>query len=117
VWDVKAFAGVLVISRCGWCDAREEEDRDRTQDPLPAVQAAGRGDLRAGDQFVPPAPALSAEGKAAKTVRTYTEAVRWFAAAHLLGQGNGAPWEEIGERDVQEWVAWLLGRYSGALCQ
>ena len=27
---------------------------------------------------------LAAEGKAAKTVRTYTEAVQWFAAAHLL---------------------------------
>jgi hypothetical protein len=26
---------------------------------------------------------LAAEGKAAKTVRTYTEAVQWFAAAHL----------------------------------
>jgi hypothetical protein len=26
---------------------------------------------------------LAAEGKAVKTVRTYTEAVRWFAAAHL----------------------------------
>jgi hypothetical protein len=27
---------------------------------------------------------LSAEGKAARTVRTYTEAVAWFAAAHLI---------------------------------
>jgi hypothetical protein len=27
---------------------------------------------------------LAAEGKAAKTVRTYTEAVQWFAAAHLI---------------------------------
>jgi hypothetical protein len=27
---------------------------------------------------------LAAEGKAAKTVRTYTEAVAWFAAAHLI---------------------------------
>ena len=25
---------------------------------------------------------LAAEGKSAKTVRTYTEAVQWFAAAH-----------------------------------
>ncbi len=29
---------------------------------------------------------LAAEGKAAKTIRTYTEAVQWFAAAHLLGE-------------------------------
>ena len=27
---------------------------------------------------------LAAEGKAAKTVRTYAEAVQWFAAAYLL---------------------------------
>ena len=26
---------------------------------------------------------LAAEGKAAKTIRTYTEAVQWFAAARL----------------------------------
>ena len=35
---------------------------------------------------------LAAEGKAARTVRTYTEAVQWFAAAHLLretGQVSG----------------------------
>jgi hypothetical protein len=32
---------------------------------------------------------LAAEGKAAKTVRTYTEAVRWFAAAHLGRQDGG----------------------------
>ena len=33
---------------------------------------------------------LAAEGKAAKTIRTYTEAVQWFAAAHLLGQTRRA---------------------------
>ncbi|HEY6309720.1 MAG TPA: hypothetical protein VIY52_02785 [Streptosporangiaceae bacterium] len=27
---------------------------------------------------------MAAEGKAPKTVRTYTEAVQWFAAAHLI---------------------------------
>ena len=27
---------------------------------------------------------LAAEGRAAKTIRTYTEAVQWFAAASLL---------------------------------
>ena len=57
---------------------------------------------------------LAAEGKAAKTVRTYTEAVQWFAAAHLRREGNRTGWEEVGKRDVQEWVAWLLGRYSAA---
>ena len=28
---------------------------------------------------------LAAEGKAAKTIRTYTEAVQWFGAARLPG--------------------------------
>ena len=32
---------------------------------------------------------LAAEGKAAKTIRTYTEAVRWFAAACLPGHASG----------------------------
>ena len=38
---------------------------------------------------------LAAEGKAAKTIRTYTEAVQWFAAAHLLGQTRRASWEQV----------------------
>jgi hypothetical protein len=29
---------------------------------------------------------LAAEGKAAKTIRTYTEAVQWFAASRLPGR-------------------------------
>ena len=57
---------------------------------------------------------LAAEGKAVKTVRTYTEAVQWFAAAHLRREGNRTRWEEVRKQDVQEWVAWLLGRYSAA---
>jgi hypothetical protein len=31
---------------------------------------------------------LAAEGKAVKTVLTYTEAVQWFAAAHLRRRGT-----------------------------
>jgi site-specific recombinase XerD len=55
---------------------------------------------------------LAAEGKAAKTIRTYTEAVQWFAAAGLqAGQGG---WEQVTSRDIQQWMAWLLGRYSAA---
>ena len=33
---------------------------------------------------------LAAEGKAAKTIRTYTEAVQWFAATGLPGRPAGA---------------------------
>jgi site-specific recombinase XerD len=56
---------------------------------------------------------LAAEGKAAKTIRTYTEAVQWFAA-YLLGETGRAGWEEVGQQDVQRWIVWLLERYSHA---
>ena len=57
---------------------------------------------------------LAAEGKAAKTIRTYTEAVQWFAAACLPGQASRASWEQVGSQDIQRWMAWLLDRYSSA---
>jgi hypothetical protein len=53
---------------------------------------------------------LAAEGKAAKTVRTYVEAVQWFAAAHLLREAGRTGWEQAGKHDVQQWMVWLLGR-------
>ena len=57
---------------------------------------------------------LAAEGKAPKTIRLYTEAVTWFAAARLLGQVGRTGWRQADARDVEEWMAWLLGRYSDA---
>jgi len=57
---------------------------------------------------------LAAEGKAAKTIRTYTEAVQWFAATGLSGRAGRGSWEQVTSRDVQRWMAWLLGRYSAA---
>ena len=54
---------------------------------------------------------LAAEGKAAKTIRMYTEAVQWFAAAGLTGR---ASWEQVGSQDIQQWMAWLLDRDSSA---
>jgi site-specific recombinase XerD len=54
---------------------------------------------------------LAAEGKAAKTIRTYTEAVQWFAAARLPGR---ASWEQVDRQDIQQWMTWLLDRYSCA---
>ncbi len=57
---------------------------------------------------------LAAGSKSAKTIRTYTEAVQWFAAAHLLGQASRASWEQVDGRDIQQWMAWLLDRYSSA---
>ena len=55
---------------------------------------------------------LAAEGKAAKTIQTYTEAVQWFAAAGLQASRGG--WEQVTSGDIQQWMAWLLGRYSTA---
>src|ERR1022692_1039854 len=55
---------------------------------------------------------LAAEGKSPKTVRMYTEAVQWFAAAHLLGEVGRAGWDEVDGQDIQRWTVWLLSRYS-----
>jgi len=57
---------------------------------------------------------LGAEGKAAKTIRTYTEAVQWFAVCCLAGEAGCCGWEQVGGQDVQQWMIWLLGRYSSA---
>src|SRR5712691_8412320 len=57
---------------------------------------------------------LAAEGKAARTVRTYIEAVQWFAAAHLLAETGHSGWGQVDGQDAQRWMAWLLGRYSSA---
>ena len=38
---------------------------------------------------------LAAENKSAKTVRMYTEAVQWFAAAHLLRQTTRSGWDQV----------------------
>ena len=57
---------------------------------------------------------LAAENKAERTIRAYTEAVRWFAAAHLLCQTSKARWEQVDKQDVQRWMVHLLGHYSEA---
>jgi hypothetical protein len=40
--------------------------------------------------------------------------VSWFAATRLLGHAGKTRWEEASKRDVREWMAWLVGRYSDA---
>jgi hypothetical protein len=52
---------------------------------------------------------LAAENKAAGTIRIYTDAARWFAAAHLLCETAKTGWEQVDAADVRRWV-WLLGR-------
>jgi len=51
---------------------------------------------------------LAAEGKAEKTVRTYTEAVQWCAGEHPLKQAAGDRWEQVTRQDVRQWMIWLL---------
>ena len=57
---------------------------------------------------------LAAEGKAARTVQGYTGAVRWFAAAWLLGPAGKTSWDQVDARDIQQWVVYLLDQYSSA---
>ena len=57
---------------------------------------------------------LAAENKAARTIAAYTEAARWFAAAHLLPATEKTRWEQVDRQDVQRWIVELLGRYSPA---
>jgi integrase len=57
---------------------------------------------------------LAAEGKSAKTIRTYCEAVQWFAAAHLRRETGLTSWEQVGKQDIQRWIVRLLDRYSSA---
>ena len=55
---------------------------------------------------------LAAENKAAGTIRIYTEAPLWFAAAYLLRETGKTRWGQVDSQDVQWWVVWLLGSYS-----
>jgi site-specific recombinase XerD len=57
---------------------------------------------------------LAAEGKAAKTIRTCTEAVQWFAATGASGWPGRGSWEQVTSREIQQWMVWLLDRYSTA---
>jgi hypothetical protein len=47
---------------------------------------------------------LAAENKAAGTIRIYTEAPLWFAAACLLRETGKTGWGQVGTVDVQRWV-------------
>ena len=72
----------------GSCAAAGSREERQTMNPV-GSRARRRKPLAAG-VFQPEISsfrlALAAEGKAAKTVRNYTETVQWFAAAHLLPQ-------------------------------
>lgn len=57
---------------------------------------------------------LAAKGKSPRTIRIYTEAAAWFAAAHLRKRISQSEWDQVGGCDVQEWMVHLLARYSPA---
>jgi hypothetical protein len=57
---------------------------------------------------------LAAENKSAGTIRTYTKAPLWFAAAHLLRETDKTRWKQVDAHDIQRWVTWLLGGFSEA---
>jgi integrase/recombinase XerD len=57
---------------------------------------------------------MAAEGKAPRTIRTYTEAVRWFAAAYVLPETGNRRWEGVDKADLRRWTVRLLGEYSTA---
>jgi site-specific recombinase XerD len=60
---------------------------------------------------------LAAEGKSPKTVKVYTEAVRYFAGAYLLPDTGKTRWEQVSTEDVERWMVWLLAGYSDASAQ
>ena len=78
----------------------------RSRQPKPLAAGAFRGTICSFRLH------LAAEGKSAKTVRMYAEAVQWFAAAHLLRETSRTDWDQVCAQDIQRWMVWLLGRYS-----
>jgi len=57
---------------------------------------------------------MAAEGKAPRTSRNYTEAVRWSAAAYVLPETEKRRWQDVDKADLRRWTVRLLGEYSTA---
>ena len=110
------FSDLRKRSRPDACATAEPQEERKTM-TVPQPRPRRRKPLDAGP-FAPEIGSfrlhLAAEGKAAKTVRTYTEAVAWFAAAHLIPRTSCARWEQVSGHDVQRWLVHLLTRYSDA---
>src|ERR1700722_21039124 len=52
---------------------------------------------------------MAAEGKAPRTIRNYTEAVRWFAATYVFPETEKRRWQEVDTADLRRWTVRLLG--------
>jgi hypothetical protein len=55
---------------------------------------------------------LAAGGKSPKTIGMYTEAVRWFAAAHLLRETGRTGWEQAAPGSRDHFSRLVVGRVS-----
>jgi integrase len=110
------FSDLRKRSRTDACATAEPQEERKTM-PVQQPRPRRRKPLDAGP-FAPEIGSfrlhLAAEGKAPKTVRTYTEAVAWFAAAHLIPRTGCTRWEQVSGHDVQRWLVHLLTRYSDA---
>ena len=110
------FSDLRKRSRPDACATAEPQEERKTMTIPPPRPRRGKP-LDAGP-FAPEIGSfrlhLAAEGKAAKTIRTYTEAVAWFAAAHLIRRTSHTRWDQVGGHDVQRWLVHLLTRYSDA---
>ena len=81
------FSDLRKRSRADACATAEPQEERKTM-TVPPPRPRRRKPLDAGP-FAPEIGSFrlhltAAGGKAAKTVRTYTEAVAWFAVAHLI---------------------------------
>jgi hypothetical protein len=113
---VLKFSDLPKRSRVDACAIAEPQEERKTM-PVPQPRPRRRKPLDAGP--VAPEigsfrPHLAAGGKAPKTVRTYSEAVQWLAAAHLIRRTSCTTWEEVSGHDVQRWLVHLLTLYSDA---
>ena len=113
---VLKFSDLRKRSGADACASAEPQEERKTM-PVQQSRPRRRKPLDAGP-FAPEIGSfrlhLAAEGKAPKTVRTYTEAVQWFAAAHLIPRTSRTRWDEVDGHDVQRWLVHLLTRYSDA---
>jgi hypothetical protein len=106
------------VNRCipGAVPARDEGDERKTivggrrHSSHPKQLDAGPFEAEVGSFWLH----LAAEGKAGRTLDTYTKAVRWFAAAHLVQHTDKTRWEQVDRQDLQRWTVRLLGEYRAA---
>ena len=76
----------------------EDNNHDRPATAIPDAQSRLMRGVPAGDRLVLAAP--GGRGKAARTVRTYTEAMQWFAA-RLIPHTFRNRWEQADDHHLR----------------